>query len=93
MFGPSQDLQPAYLAKGGGCMQSKPPPGYSARCRKGHQGIELIMNLRRVARIAYDGGLEFYIAKLDIRKAFDSIYHRKPGPARLGESRQHMQAQ
>ena len=51
------------------------------------------MNLRRVARIAYDGGLEFYIAKLDIRKAFDSIYHRKPGPARLGESRQHMQAQ
>ncbi|CAE6934771.1 unnamed protein product [Symbiodinium sp. CCMP2592] len=29
---------------------------------------------RRLARIARDWGLEFYIAKLGIRKAFDSIY-------------------
>ncbi|CAE7244978.1 unnamed protein product [Symbiodinium sp. CCMP2592] len=43
-------------------------------CRRGRQGIELILILRRLARIARDWGLEFYIAKLDIRKAFDSIY-------------------
>ncbi|CAE7235511.1 unnamed protein product [Symbiodinium sp. CCMP2592] len=43
-------------------------------CRRGRQGVELILILRRLARIARDWGLEFYIAKLDIRKAFDSIY-------------------
>ncbi|CAE7383396.1 unnamed protein product [Symbiodinium sp. CCMP2456] len=43
-------------------------------CRKGRQGIELIMILRRIARIAHDWGLDMYIAKLDIRKAFDSIF-------------------
>ncbi|CAE7807571.1 unnamed protein product [Symbiodinium sp. CCMP2592] len=43
-------------------------------CRRGRQGIELIMILRRLARVARDWGMEFYIAKLDIRKAFDSIY-------------------
>ncbi|CAE7250183.1 unnamed protein product [Symbiodinium sp. CCMP2456] len=43
-------------------------------CRRGRQGIELIMILRRLARLAHDWGLELYIAKLDIRKAFDSIF-------------------
>ncbi|CAE7726322.1 kif1 [Symbiodinium sp. CCMP2592] len=43
-------------------------------CRRGRQGIELILILRRLARVARDWGLEFYIAKLDIRKAFDSIF-------------------
>ncbi|CAE7557635.1 unnamed protein product [Symbiodinium sp. CCMP2592] len=43
-------------------------------CRRGRQGVELIMILRRLARVARDWGMEFYIAKLDIRKAFDSIY-------------------
>ena len=43
-------------------------------CRRGRQGIELIMILRRIARMAHDWGLEFYIAKLDIRKAFDSVF-------------------
>ena len=43
-------------------------------CRRGRQGIELIMILRRLARMAHDWGLEFYIAKLDIRKAFDSVF-------------------
>ena len=42
-------------------------------CRRGRQGVELIMILRRLARMAHDWGLEFYIAKLDIRKAFDSV--------------------
>ena len=43
-------------------------------CRRGRQGIELIMILRRLARMAHDWGLEFYIAKLDIRKASDSVF-------------------
>ena len=43
-------------------------------CRRGRQGVELIMILRRLARMAHDWGLEFYIAKLDIRKAFDSVF-------------------
>ncbi|CAE7744136.1 unnamed protein product [Symbiodinium sp. CCMP2592] len=43
-------------------------------CRRGRQGIELILILRRLARVARDWGLEFYIAKLDIRKAFDSVF-------------------
>ena len=43
-------------------------------CRRGRQGVELIMILRRIARMAHDWGLEFYIAKLDIRKAFDSVF-------------------
>ncbi|CAE7308075.1 unnamed protein product [Symbiodinium sp. CCMP2592] len=59
------------LQRGGNTIQS---PARLQWCRRGRQGIELIMILRRLARVARDWGMEFYIAKLDIRKAFDSIY-------------------
>ena len=42
--------------------------------RKSRQGVELILILRRLCRVAHDWGLPMYLAKLDIRKAFDSIY-------------------
>ncbi|CAE7709541.1 unnamed protein product, partial [Symbiodinium necroappetens] len=42
--------------------------------RRSRQGVELILILRRVCRVARDWGIPMYIAKLDIRKAFDSIY-------------------
>ncbi|CAE7712228.1 pol [Symbiodinium sp. CCMP2592] len=42
--------------------------------RRHRQGVELIMMLRKVCRTAHDWGIPMYIAKLDIRKAFDSIY-------------------
>ncbi|CAE7778272.1 unnamed protein product [Symbiodinium sp. CCMP2456] len=42
--------------------------------RKNRQGVELLMILRRVCRIAFDFGLEMYVTKLDIRKASDSVY-------------------
>ncbi|CAE6934847.1 unnamed protein product [Symbiodinium sp. CCMP2592] len=59
------------LQRAGDAIQS---PARLQWCRRGRQGVELILILRRLARIARDWGLEFYIAKLDIRKAFDSIY-------------------
>ncbi|CAE7513376.1 pol [Symbiodinium necroappetens] len=42
--------------------------------RKRRQGVELILVIRRLCRVAHDWGLPMYLAKLDIRKAFDSIY-------------------
>ncbi|CAE7898818.1 unnamed protein product, partial [Symbiodinium necroappetens] len=36
--------------------------------------VELLMILRRVCRVAFDFGIEMYVAKLDIRKAFDSVF-------------------
>ena len=42
--------------------------------RRGRQSVELILQLRRLTRVARDWGLCMYIAKLDIRKAFDSVY-------------------
>ncbi|CAE7328182.1 pol [Symbiodinium sp. CCMP2456] len=41
--------------------------------RQSRQGVELMI-LRRVCRIAFDFGLEMFVVKLDIRKAFDSVY-------------------
>ena len=42
--------------------------------RKSRQGVELILTLRRLCRVAHDWGLPMFLAKLDIRKAFDSIF-------------------
>ncbi|OLP96103.1 Retrovirus-related Pol polyprotein from type-1 retrotransposable element R2 [Symbiodinium microadriaticum] len=42
--------------------------------RKSRQGVELILILRRLCRVAHDWGLPMFLAKLDIRKAFDSIF-------------------
>ena len=67
----TQNLRPAAPPEVGGCY---PNPARLQWCRRGRQGIELIMILRRLARMAHDWGLEFYIAKLDIRKAFDSVF-------------------
>ena len=42
--------------------------------RRGRQSVELVLLLRRLTRASRDWGLPMYIAKLDIRKAFDSIF-------------------
>ncbi|CAE7893203.1 unnamed protein product [Symbiodinium sp. KB8] len=42
--------------------------------RKSRQGVELILILRRLCRVAHDWGMPMFLAKLDIRKAFGSIY-------------------
>ena len=59
------------LRRAGHTIQS---PARLQWCRRGRQGIELIMILRRLARIAHDWGSALFIAKLDIKKAFDSVY-------------------
>ena len=55
--------------------------------RKGRQGIELIATLRRVTTMARDWGVGTYIVKLDVRKAFDSVWQHSMSElvaARLG---------
>ena len=42
--------------------------------RKGRQGVELVAILRRVVQMAKDWGVKTWIVKLDIRKAFDSVW-------------------
>ena len=42
--------------------------------RKGRQGIELVTILRRVVQMSRDWGVPMWIVKLDIRKAFDSVW-------------------
>ncbi|CAE7943307.1 unnamed protein product [Symbiodinium necroappetens] len=41
---------------------------------KGRQGVELVAILRRVVQMAKDWGVKTWIVKLDIRKAFDSVW-------------------
>ena len=40
---------------------------------KGKQGVELLLSLRKLARVAHEWRTPFYIVKIDIAKAFDSI--------------------
>ena len=40
---------------------------------KGKQGIELVLALRKLARVAHEWKTPFYIVKIDIAKAFDSV--------------------
>ena len=42
--------------------------------RKGRQGVELVTTLRRVVQMSKDWGVPVWIVKLDIRKAFDSVW-------------------
>ena len=42
--------------------------------RKGRQGVELVAILRRVVQMSRDWGVKTWIVKLDIRKAFDSVW-------------------
>ena len=42
--------------------------------RRGRQSIELILLLRRLTRACRDWGIPMFLAKLDIRKAFDSVF-------------------
>ena len=43
------------------------------------QGVELILSLRKLARVAHEWRTPFYIVKIDIAKAFDSIAQEKLG--------------
>ena len=42
--------------------------------RKGRQGVELVAILRRVVQMSRGWGVKTWIVKLDIRKAFDSVW-------------------
>ncbi|OLP90095.1 Retrovirus-related Pol polyprotein from type-1 retrotransposable element R2 [Symbiodinium microadriaticum] len=53
------------------CMQGDSRLQWARRSR---QGVELILVIRRLCRVSHDWGIPMYLAKLDIRKAFDSIY-------------------
>ena len=46
--------------------------------RRHRQGVELILVLHKVCRAAHDWGIPMFLAKLDIRKAFDSVYQESP---------------
>ena len=51
---------------------------------KGKQGVELILSMRKLARVAHEWKTPFYVVKIDIAKAFDSIAQEKacrPGDA------------
>ena len=43
------------------------------------QGVELILAMRKIARVAHEWKTPFYIVKIDIAKAFDSIAQEKLG--------------
>ena len=43
------------------------------------QGVELILAMRKLARVAHEWKTPFYIVKIDIAKAFDSIAQEKLG--------------
>ena len=43
------------------------------------QGVELILALRKMARVAHEWRAPFYIVKIDIAKAFDSVAQEKLG--------------
>ena len=47
--------------------------------RKGRQGTELLVVLRRVMRMALDWRVPTWVVKLDIRKAFDSVWQESMG--------------
>ena len=49
------------------------PIGNLQFCKTGSQSVELIMALRRLAQQAHEWREKFWIIKLDVRKAFDSI--------------------
>ena len=41
-------------------------------CSKGRQSVEMLLAIRKLARMARDWGTPFIIVKLDVKKAFDS---------------------
>ena len=49
------------------------PIGSLQFCKTGSQSVELILALRRLAQQAHEWREKFWIIKLDVRKAFDSI--------------------
>ena len=44
---------------------------------KGKQGVELILAMRKLARVAHEWRTPFYVVKIDIAKAFDSVAQEK----------------
>ncbi|CAE7307273.1 unnamed protein product, partial [Symbiodinium microadriaticum] len=55
--------------------------------RAGRQGVELVATIRRVTQMARDWGVPTWLVKLDIRKAFDSVWQHSMGElvaARVG---------
>ena len=72
------------LLRGGGRIYKDAPHQWAAR---GKQAPELLVVLRRVVRHAKEWGVPTWIVKLDIRKAFDSVWQESMGDmvaARVG---------
>ncbi|CAE7364098.1 pol [Symbiodinium sp. CCMP2592] len=59
------------LARGGECVRGGATLQWA---RRGRQGVELIATIRRVTQMARDWGVPTWLVKLDIRKAFDSVW-------------------
>ena len=80
----AQMIQPTASEPGG---PSAPRGDTYQWARKGRQGAELLVVLRRVMRTARDWRVPVWVVKLDIRKAFDSVWQESMGrlvAARVG---------
>ena len=80
----AQMIQPTASEPGG---PSAPRGDTYQWARKGRQGTELLVVLRRVMRMARDWRVPVWVVKLDIRKAFDSVWQESMGQlvdARVG---------
>ena len=64
------------LLRGGNQIQDGAPLQWAAR---GKQAPELLVVLRRVVRHAKEWGVPTWIVKLDVRKAFDSVWQESMG--------------
>ncbi|CAE7573272.1 pol [Symbiodinium sp. CCMP2592] len=59
------------LARGGANIRGEATLQWA---RHGRQGVELVATIRRVVQMAKDWGVPTWLVKLDIRKAFDSVW-------------------
>ncbi|CAE7690139.1 unnamed protein product [Symbiodinium sp. CCMP2592] len=59
------------LARGGAYIRGEATLQWA---RHGRQGVELVATIRRVVQMAKDWGVPTWLVKLDIRKAFDSVW-------------------
>ena len=76
------------LLRGGGRLMDHAPLQWAGR---GKQAPELLVVLRRVVRHAKEWGVPTWIVKLDVRKAFDSVWQESMGDMvaqRIGGLRQ-----
>ena len=79
-------LSQLLLLRAGEALDSNLPYQWA---RRGKQATELLFLVRRLVRMARDWGIEFWIAKIDVKKAFDSVWQESLAEVverRIGES-------